>query len=212
MRKRDLLVVGLAAAALTGCGAPGQPAAEPGKAATLSEDVIPYDTTVFMTNRNPVLPADGGCGPVTRDFLVQIGMTLDKYEKPSTDSSGKTCSIYTRDAQLQVASAHKPFGDYWRSRASETSDPAATSSLGGFRRFILQGTYYAVEYPDKYNETYRSSPRKCNLAIDTGAPVPLTLTYTGTETTEFRQTCASAEKYATALLSKLDPGGGSRVG
>lgn len=211
MRKRNLLLIGMTTAALAGCGAPSQPAPEPGTASTLSADVIPYDTTTFLTNREPVLPPNGGCDKVDVTLLAKIGVQLGKYNKPDGDSTQHSCSIYTDSETLKIGSAPKPFADYWRSRASETTDPAATSSQGTFRRYILNDRYYAVQYT--YENSYSSADEKeCRMAVDTGSPNALTLDLSQKGSSSREQTCTATEQYATKLLGIIDPKGGSRVG
>ncbi|WP_137813292.1 hypothetical protein [Gandjariella thermophila] len=213
---RNLVPAGLfLLTALGACGVPAQPDPPPGRAATLSPDVIPYDQVEFRTNRRPVIRPGQECLDIDAQLAARLGLSGDDaYRRPSQQVNGG-CSFPDED-QTVVAGATQPFGEFWRANVKDQGVPGSMyTGLASFQRKILDGRYYAVEYVGgDYPEPYAD---QCALVVDVGSVNPLVVQigpYRGTNDLDAvrRTRCARAEQLALQVLAARDPGGGSRVG
>lgn len=203
---------------------PAQPPPQPG-AATLSEDILPYDHPEFLTNRPPVLQPLKECERVTTDVLAKLGLKL--ASTPYQDRKEHTgCTVTLRDAEIKIATSPAQFSDYWRGEAYGQGIPGARDQLhtkppDSFSRRILAGKYYAVVFSTNAG----TAQAECHAVVDTGSAQPFVVTsnpYTDDPTRalfgphpsvdELKRTfCPASTNVATKLLAQLDPRGGSRA-
>ncbi|GDY30644.1 hypothetical protein [Gandjariella thermophila] len=208
------VLLGLIAVAVSACST--APAPSPAKPApTLPADSIAYDRLPVRTDRPS--PFAGDCSQLAANRSVVEAMGVDPNDPANVaafqrSSRHKLCDLKVDGGEVFVAAEEPQPGhpDPWES--------AWNNGPGDhFRRLILLGRYYAA-----YEFQQTMLGKGCQITVQTGSPAVLSLSFfdkrfDNVDVTADRQqgraigreTCPRAQHMAEALLSAIDPDGGS---
>lgn len=209
-------LLGLIAVAVSACST--APAPTPAKPAPeLPATSIAYDTLPLRTDRPS--PFAGGCSQLAAQRSVLDAMGVDPHDPENAMALGrsgsgpdKACPLKARDGELLIA-AEKPLPGH--------PDPWDSAWNGGsgshFRRLILLGRYYAA-----YQFANSFLGKGCDITVHTGSPEVLSVRFLEKRFTEVdvvadpkqantigQETCPKVQRMAEALLTAIDPDGGS---
>jgi hypothetical protein len=214
------VVLGMIAIAVSACST--APAPAPSKPApNLPANSIAYDTVPVRTGRN--MPFAENCSQIAGNSALQNALGVDPgnpqnaqaLQSGSQPNQYKSCVLTTSAGQLYIeaVSPQAGHGDPWQSAWSGQSLYQYTH----FRRLVLLGHYYAV-----YQNYYSAAGNGGTLSVQTGSPDVLALTLYEPQfansdvianpqlgVTIGQQTLPAVQHLAEALLTAIDPGGGS---